>query len=445
LAYNVHIGRQVCPQGELFASLLRQYISDLYESKFFVNVEDAMINLHGVSPYLPPALHSKQQSNGLSLQIWSDPTCNDSVEVTLKVDVLGSLGKLWMRYRIVFAAFPLLIVALVLRQQFRTYDATGVFISFAQGLNECIYSSIPLALTALTFLSIALAGVQHQASKRAPSDGMAGNIGILFDNANNELLLGSEDPFFWFLVPLFGLMVTAICVAVNYVVLVLVYLFASMYALVRSTTLLDEAGRRSPEAFAVTSTRRRVITTFIFLSLMSTVIPYHFAYVVLCFVQLATSVRAFRLAKESQLDSDYNFYNYAHSIFMLMLWILPIKLPVLVVWVRNLAIQWLTPFSSHHNILSITPFVLLVETLSTGRMIPRVRSGVSLLTNVFLFAIGAYAAVYGVTYAYVLHHLANILCAWLVAIHFGTSALVFDDNDGAAESAGVESDLKKRP
>jgi glycosylphosphatidylinositol deacylase len=445
LAYTVHIERQDCPQGELFAPLLRQYISDLYESKFFVNVEDAMINLHGVSPYLPPALHSNKASNGLSLQIWSDPTCNSSIGVILKVDVLGSLGKLWMRYRIVFAAFPLLIVALVLRQQFCTYDVTGIFISFAQGLNECICSSIPLALTALTFLSIALASAQYQASKRATSDGMAGKIGSLFDKANNELLLGSEDPFFWFLVPLFGLMVTTICVAVNYVVLLLVYLFASMYALARSTALQNESGRRTPEAFAVTSTRRRVVTTLILLSLVSTVIPYHFAYVVLCLVQLATSVRAYRLAKESQLDSNYNFYNYAHSIFVLMLWILPINLPVLVVWVRNLAIQWLTPFSSHHNILSITPFILLVETLSTGRMVPMVRPGVSLLTNVFLFAIGAYAAVYGVTYAYVLHHLANILCAWLVAIHFDMSSLAMYGNDGAAEPAGVDGDTKKRP
>jgi glycosylphosphatidylinositol deacylase len=445
LAYNVHIDRQICPQGELFAPLLRQYISDLYESKFFVNVEDALINLHGVSPYLPPALHSKQPSNGLSLQIWSDPTCNSSVEVTLKVDVLGSLGKLWMRYRIVFAAFPLLIVTLVLRQQFRTYDATGVFISFAQGLNECICSSIPLALTALTFLSIALATAQHQASKRAPSNITLGRLGSIFDNSNNELLLGSEDPFFWFLVPLFGLMVTAICVAANYVALLLIHFFASIDTLIRSTTLQDGVGERTPEAFAVTSTRRRVVTTLILLSLVSTVIPYHFAYVVLCLVQLATSVRAFRLAKESHLDSNYNFYNYAHSMFVLMLWILPINLPVLVVWVRNLAIQWLTPFSSHHNILSITPFILLVETLSTGRMIPRVRPGISLFTNVFLFTIGAYAAVYGVTYAYVLHHLANILCAWLVAIHFDTAGLGINTRDGAAEPAAVESDTKKRP
>jgi glycosylphosphatidylinositol deacylase len=445
LAYHVHINKQECGHGELFAPLLRQYITDVYESKFFVNVEDAMINLHGVSPYLPPALHSKQLSNGLSLQIWTDPTCNSSVDVILKVDILGSLGKLWMRYRIVFAAFPLFIVGLVLRQQFRTYDATGVFISFAQGLNECMYSSLPLALAALTFLSITLAGAQYQSNKHQSLDGVPQSDKAFLGNANNELLLGSDDPFFWFLVPLFGLMCTGICVAINYFALLLTYTIACIYTLIKSAKLQDADGRRTPAAFAVTSTRRRVVTTLTLLSLVSTVIPYHFAYVVLCIVQVATCVRGFRLAKESQLDSNYNFYNYAHSILILMLWILPINLPVLVVWVRNLAIQWLTPFSSHHNILSITPFILLVETISTGRMIPRVRPGLSSFTNIFLFAIGAYAAVYGVTYAYVLHHLANILCAWLVTIHFDVSDPGTENLTDSLESTNIESEIKKRP
>ena len=57
-----------------------------------------------------------------------------------------------------------------------------------------------------------------------------------------------------------------------------------------------------------------------------------------------------------------------------MLWVLPINGPVLVVWVHNLAVHWLTPFSSHHNVLSIMPFILLVETLTGGKMVPRVSS-----------------------------------------------------------------------
>lgn len=70
--------------------------------------------------------------------------------------------------------------------------------------------------------------------------------------------------------------------------------------------------------------------------------------------------------------AHFNFYNYAHSILILMLWILPINILVLLVWVHNIVVHWFTPFSSHHNVLSIMPFILLVETMTSGTMIPRV-------------------------------------------------------------------------
>lgn len=100
-----------------------------------------------------------------------------------------------------------------------------------------------------------------------------------------------------------------------------------------------------------------------------------------------------------------------------MLWILPINLPILVVWVHNLAVHWLTPFSSHHNVLSIMPFILLVETLTSGKMVPSLRGGWRFVTSILFFGIAIYAAVYGVTYAYMLHTLVNIVSVWLVAIH----------------------------
>jgi pimeloyl-ACP methyl ester carboxylesterase len=302
LAYKLHIGKQACDMGELFAPLLRQYITDVHESKFFVNVKDANINLHGVAPYMPPPFLAKQPSNGLSLQLWSDPTCDSSVEITLRVDILGSMGKLWMRYRIVFAAFPLLVVALVLRQQFRVYDETAVFMSFAEGLNECVLSSLPFALAALTFLSVALVGAQRQTpsvTQHSLLKGPGSNITELFDYTNHELLLGSEDTFFCFLVPLFGLMCVGICVVVNYVALGITSTLALLYSALRSSSSQNDEGKRTPGAFAVTSTRQRLITTCILLSLVSTVIPYHFAYMVLCIVQIATCVRGYRLASDT--------------------------------------------------------------------------------------------------------------------------------------------------
>jgi glycosylphosphatidylinositol deacylase len=59
------------------------------------------------------------------------------------------------------------------------------------------------------------------------------------------------------------------------------------------------------------------------------------------------------------------------------------------------------------------------------------------VTSFLLLGLGAYSAVYGVTYAYRLHHLVNILAAWLVAIHFsrtrptvaGILEIFMDDSD----------------
>lgn len=125
----------------------------------------------------------------------------------------------------------------------------------------------------------------------------------------------------------------------------------------------------------------------VLLVLVSTAIPYQFAYLVACIVQLATCVRAQWHAKETvscphtlmdyannkqRSTAHYNFANYAHSIFILMLWVLPINILVLLVWAHNLVVHWFMPFSSHHNVLSIMPFIILVETMTTGSMVPRV-------------------------------------------------------------------------
>ena len=307
LAYTLHVDERSCGMGELFTPLVRQYITDVHESKFFVNVKDTDINLHGIAPFMPSAFFAQQPSTGLSLQLWTDPTCHSSMKVSLNVDVLGSMGKLWMRYRIVFAAFPIFVVALVLRQQFTVYDETGYFISFAQGLNECMQSSLPAALAALTFLSVYLAGTRSELSQSWPLNAAPDSIANRFGHTDHELLLGSEDVFFCFLVPVFGLMCVAICVAVNYAALAIVYAFAMLYHLFPSSALRNDDGRRTPAAFAVTSTSQRVITIIVLLSLVSTVIPYHFAYIVLCLVQIATCVRGYRLAKDSVSSTSHVF------------------------------------------------------------------------------------------------------------------------------------------
>lgn len=418
LAYDLEIDGLGCTQHEeLFAPLIRQYVSEPYESKYFVNARRVEVSLHGTSPYMPPPLRPRSTDEGISFQLWTDPTCGSSISVRLTVDPLASLGKLYMRYRTVFASFPILIVTLVLRQQFRVYDATGVFISFSESLNTCLRRSLPLLFLSLTLLSLTVGQVDS-----SPFGALWPwrSITNAVDFSQNDLLSGTHDPLFWFLVPLIGLVCIGVCVVLHYMVLILTYVLSLLYGLVtfrRASMAKSDRKRLASVGLMPSSSRRRLVTTGILLFLVSTVIPYQFAYVVACLVQLGTSVQALWFVRNVPSPPNTDFSNYVHSVFLLMFWVLPINLPTLVVWVRNLAIHWLTPFSSHQNLLSILPFVLLVETLTTGRMIPRVTGRVRHVTSLLLFGTAVHAAIYGVSYAYTVHGLVNLIAAWLVIIH----------------------------
>ena len=95
------------------------------------------------------------------------------------------------------------------------------------------------------------------------------------------------------------------------------------------------------------------------------------------------------------------------------------------------------------------PYLILVETLTSGKMIPRVSSRAHYVTNVLFFVLAVYAAVYGVSYAYRLHYLANFICAWLVAVHFSGSEVSLQGLSQMLEGGGVEEvddrGAKKRP
>ena len=56
---------------------------------------------------------------------------------------------------------------------------------------------------------------------------------------------------------------------------------------------------RNVSVFSAPTPKRRVINTAILLVLVSTVIPYQFAYLVACIIQLTTCVRAQWNARET--------------------------------------------------------------------------------------------------------------------------------------------------
>ncbi|UKZ59825.1 uncharacterized protein TrAtP1_001116 [Trichoderma atroviride] len=444
MAFNMKISQQCSGKQQLFAPLIRQYIQKPYESKYFVNAQVTGISFHGVAPYMPPPL-TLSSGDGLAFDIWSDPVCGGPLEIDLYVDVLGSLGKLYMRYRTVFAAFPLLIVTLVLRKQFSVYNTSGTFISFSESLDLSMRQSIPLLLSALTLLSISPRGVTTFLATLVGSNQANSNLSPNIGFHGNDLLVGTDDPFFIYLVPLIGVVCIGVCTVLHYILLALTRILGVAYAVFSVLPAINSNQAPSPSpVFAPSTPRRRVISTIILLFLVSTFIPYQFAYLVACLVQILTVVRALRIYVVTPSTANSNYYHYSHSILLLMMWVLPINLPILAVWVRNLAVHWLTPFSSHHNVLSIMPFILLVENLTTGKMVPQITSGLRHITSGLLFGTALCAAIYGVSHAYMLHYLVNVVAAWLVILHsssepwslmsFGT--LFEGDTDGPKHISG---------
>lgn len=66
------------------------------------------------------------------------------------------------------------------------------------------------------------------------------------------------------------------------------------------------------------------------------------------------------------------------------------------------------------------------------------------------FAIAIYSAIYGVSYAYLLHHLANLLAAWFVGIYLFSNNFslrrlwrIIDGDELPSESGS--SHIKKKP
>jgi len=166
--------------------------------------------------------------------------------------------------------------------------------SFSESMDKCLRSSVPVLIFALTMFGISSASLGDYLSLISSLFRPTATVPErILDFTKNDLLLGSQDPFFWFLIPLFGVISIGVCVMLNYATLLLTHLFAVLYA----WTLRLSGTTNS--AFVVSSLRRRLVVTGILIVLVWTVIPYQFLFIVLCIAQLATCVRALSLAREN--------------------------------------------------------------------------------------------------------------------------------------------------
>ena len=101
-------------------------------------------------------------------------------------------------------------------------------------MDLCLRTSLPILLLALTLLAISFSIASSAAPQANVFLWRSNATETAIDFTKNDLLLGSQDPIFWFLVPLSGLISAGVCVLLNTAALGLTYFLSILYPLLTS-------------------------------------------------------------------------------------------------------------------------------------------------------------------------------------------------------------------
>ena len=118
--------------------------------------------------------------------------------------------------------------------------------SFSESLNQCLCRSIPAVFLTLSGLAMFFAR-RPQPNAGSPShwplQQQSNATESALDYTRNDLLIGSPDAFFWFLLPSFGVISVGLCIAINYTALSVTYIFTIAYTKLRASVPRSEDGR----------------------------------------------------------------------------------------------------------------------------------------------------------------------------------------------------------
>ena len=161
-AYRLNVGAFVADAAELTATV-RLFSPALREDKyltaslvaastaaFATNETPLRVSFHGFN--CPQGagknslLRPRGRDDGLRLQVWLDPASFKSnvtaIEVSLQVDIVGTLGQIFRRYALAASAvLPFTLLVLTLAKQQYVYDTTGDFPTMMSTLASTLWSN----------------------------------------------------------------------------------------------------------------------------------------------------------------------------------------------------------------------------------------------------------------------------------------------------------------
>lgn len=410
------------PKDPPFISLARQWISSPYESRWHINVDEKKalkLSLHGVAPYVPFLRDSRPETN---IDLWSSFFLNRSpLELKVSVDYFTSLKLILLRYRIAIVSVSTAIAVLVFAIQIREYGKTSKFPNFMLAmarLNSPVFLSAVIIGTFLLNLATKNELVQVVLGYLDPASmHLIGEINTLRENSNfklNHYFLGLEEVDLWYL----GVVLYLVCSFFIFVIYLLIETCGYILTLginkglaiagsISSMFKKPAVPSNTPQTPKSSSGfSRKIAVTVMLMGMIAWYLPYQIGYIIAVLIQASNVLKA-----KCHLNADK--VNYQVSILILMIAVLPVNIPIVVVFVHNLTVSWTTPFSSHHNILSILP-ILFLSQLNNSRLQCKFKMNYLGLLRWFAFYFAAYSIIYGTRHTFWLHHVFNVFSCLLI-------------------------------
>ncbi|PKI84406.1 GPI inositol deacylase [Malassezia vespertilionis] len=376
------------------------------------------VALHGSAPFMP---RPTGVDHGTLLELWLPSAYESTVytatytnecpipydRVRISIQWRASAGLLILRYRLALVVWPIAVLAL----SYAAFPQSGPM----EALTQLVYSRAAYLLLG------GPAAVQLLASS-AVALGLGG--------AWHTLGIGLTTTQFLYLGPI--LMMLSYCMA--FVVAFLIHHIFSLgfigvrrYApsLLRFASMASDAPLPSRADLTAWATKRQTMLGALILVLLWFFLPYQILFIVCFMVHAYTAFCSHVTWKQAVHTSRHNLQEkttaqrYLQNMWLLLylFWILPLNVPVLVVWIRNVNAGFNMGLSrTEHNILATLPLLTLVYLCAN----PTVDSGATGKKHAWI-TFGVYAflytvsLLYGIRYAYLQAEVFQLVIVWEVA------------------------------
>lgn len=402
-------------------SYIKQSLNQPYENKWyplqFLKTNHISLTAANNPAFIPVKVDNDDGYTSFDLKV--DNSDHVIQSITMSIDFGLTFKLLIKTYRLAFASIPVGFAAILFVYQTRQFLETGEYPpmnkTFNSLMNYTVYYGIPICLIIELFSFVP--GIRYLLESWLDCIKVNDN---LFNNAytskqKNEFFgnigIGLDVLFIDYIILLLSLAVVLLLVKlINGIEFLVNYFKSPTKTNYKSLNEKSQtAVHNKIQVFKKLLTVGRIIRLILLVICVFMYVPYNLVYVVLVISHLLYTLKMIFTEKSGSPRLEFN-----KSVLLMMLLIVPICVPIVVVFFHNFAVNWKTPFRSHHNFLAVLPIMCLEFAMQSGLMIRPEKSIFSRAAMVTLYYMIFFSFIFGVRNTYFLYHIFNLLSCSLI-------------------------------